>query len=1207
MRIWKLCAAGIYFILYFQVVVSEVCRSCTGPCILDKCACTNSTGSYEISCAICQLRKRITDNEGVILSNEWDGVSKKGYSNLSQCSVLIESPVGTTIRLYVNEFMTECCWDFLHFHDGLSPFDRTIGVYGGLLIDDDIQLLKQDREMVSSSNSIYLVFRPDEFVNHDGFSISYRVDGCPNDCSGQGQCTGGVCVCNAGWQGDLCNTATCKCENGGQCKVGGCECPDGFTGDNCEIDTLFNWWSYRAASTSSPGGRASFGGALVDHTYWVFGGYHLDGTKVKMAKYDLLTNTWSKGTDSGPIDRDGHTLTAYKNYLIMFGGQMNYQITDELWKYDITSSQWHQLNPQHPLGEMYPAYARTSSMGHCAVLVNSTIYYIGGIDSKGVAIINIQTYDVETNVWKVIGHRKMTRHFYDADSRFLKFEDGRIYHGRYAPSCVLNPITDKITVFGGLNTTRIMGENEQYWIQSELETIKESTFVEYDFYMKHWSNLYKADTNTIPLVYLAAVGMVGRNLVVLGGAHLSKGSTQCYNTAPYILNLETGEGRELKSFRKLKQVGPFRMGQGSFTYNNSVYFFGGYNGKLHHDFIVYHFGVCEDHTNTTRCLSAREDFTECGWNETTSNCFTIPISDCGAVKCDEECVPGDGFDRRCHACQTRPDCVWDQHYPDTCRPTALVNATGFDDLFKCRNVPNNKPSRIQCSEYKLCEHCKGQCVWDVKNRRCGVNVENERQEVDCSAIRPCSAATSCSKCLGNEHMIRSCMWCQLDKLYPDGRREGQCLDTSTYHARYPYGQCVKWTMTYSSPICPAASCSAHRNCTLCQAEPECGWCDDGSGTGTGSCHSGTFYSPLVTNICPEKSWFYESCPLCQCNGHSNCTDNVHCDQCQGDTRGKNCDSCVDGYYGDATNKGLCKPCHCSEHSEPFCNNLSGRCKCNTMGVGGTGCDTCIKGYEGDPKKDGGTCFRLLNAGGFTHSTTVTTSKVNFMTKLNASITEDVMIEIVVTFSSSNYTEFNLNTTMFYLGNSYNTYNREKTIQRSWANTFKKSRYDWDLRAAELRLYLEFKNYRPGDVRTLRIEVHQASNQIDLKQFFIIFSSCIVILLLIFLLAWTAKIRYSQYRTQRNLEIQLQERALRPFKTHKVLFKDPNSPAPGRIFEVRPLGIEPLAEEKYGLSSYLLTMPGPKDINLAIVSGSFVTSLPYGKVISNPNVYFTAEV
>ena len=64
----------------------------------------------------------------------------------------------------------------------------------------------------------------------------------------------------------------------------------------------------------SPGGRASFGGALVGDHYWVFGGYSLEGplSKIKMAKYNLLTKTWTKETESGPIDRDGHTLTAYK-------------------------------------------------------------------------------------------------------------------------------------------------------------------------------------------------------------------------------------------------------------------------------------------------------------------------------------------------------------------------------------------------------------------------------------------------------------------------------------------------------------------------------------------------------------------------------------------------------------------------------------------------------------------------------------------------------------------------------------------------------------------------------------------------------------------------------------------------------------------------------------------------------------------------------
>ena len=60
------------------------------------------------------------------------------------------------------------------------------------------------------------------------------------------------------------------------------------------------------------------------------------------------------------------------------------------------------------------------------------------------------------------------------------------------------------------------------------------------------SNLYKADRNTVPMVYLAAVGLVGRSLVMLGGSHLRKGGSHCYNAAPYIVNL--GETRSLCSW-----------------------------------------------------------------------------------------------------------------------------------------------------------------------------------------------------------------------------------------------------------------------------------------------------------------------------------------------------------------------------------------------------------------------------------------------------------------------------------------------------------------------------------------------------------------------------------------------------------------------------------------------------------------------------------
>lgn len=33
-------------------------------------------------------------------------------------------------------------------------------------------------------------------------------------------------------------------------------------------------------------------------------------------------------------------------------------------------------------------------------------------------------------------------------------------------------------------------------------------------------------------------------------------------------------------------------------------------------------------------------------------------------------------------------------------------------------------------------------------------------------------------------------------------------------------------------------CSFYRTCNDCQSDPECGWCDDGSGTGLGKCLPG---------------------------------------------------------------------------------------------------------------------------------------------------------------------------------------------------------------------------------------------------------------------------------------------------------------------------------------------------------------------------------
>ncbi|XP_023665576.2 tenascin-R-like isoform X2 [Paramormyrops kingsleyae] len=57
---------------------------------------------------------------------------------------------------------------------------------------------------------------------------------CPNDCSDQGRCVGGKCVCFPGFTGPDCSSPTCPSNcNRGKCVNGQCVCNPGFLGPDC--------------------------------------------------------------------------------------------------------------------------------------------------------------------------------------------------------------------------------------------------------------------------------------------------------------------------------------------------------------------------------------------------------------------------------------------------------------------------------------------------------------------------------------------------------------------------------------------------------------------------------------------------------------------------------------------------------------------------------------------------------------------------------------------------------------------------------------------------------------------------------------------------------------------------------------------------------------------------------------------------------------
>jgi len=109
----------------------------------------------------------------------------------------------------------------------------------------------------------------------------------------------------------------------------------------------------------------------------------------------------------------------------------------------------------------------------------------------------------------------------------------------------------------------------------------------------------------------------------------------------------------------------------------------------------------------------------------------------------------------------------------------------------------------------------------------------------------------------------------------------------------------------------------------------------------------------------DLGWKGENCSIdCGCNGHSTCNNGYGiCDACQNHTKGKYCDECATGAFGDPKQHAGCKPCECNGHgiSElDLCHNVTGKCFCKDQTYGDN-CEFCTSPLVGNAR-NGGVCF-----------------------------------------------------------------------------------------------------------------------------------------------------------------------------------------------------------------------------------------------------------
>ncbi|XP_068244853.1 attractin-like protein 1 [Palaemon carinicauda] len=923
------------------------------------------------------------------------------YSTDSHCGWLIDAgKANTSIHLHLDHFATECSWDHLYVYDGDSIYDPLIAVYSGMVAQDDYRVTHIP-EVVTSSGFALLYFYSDATNNLSGFSISYRIDGCPSTvaeevCSSKGVCTDGVCTCDAGWGGPACSVPRCpgECSGHGHCDIEqhSCQCYEGYKGVDCSQVREAGWWEVVSHDISSelehPGPssslleRSSHATVLINNEIWVIGGYSFT-VKPFLLRYNLTEDKWTSVETKSikePSARYGHTAVVYNESIYMYGGvKVDGTIANELWRLDVHALEWSEISSNHendnteekasPKSRQETSGCSSLSpcapihcVGHASVVVQKSkevmLVFFGHSDRYGY-LNTVQEYDFEQSTWTTLETR------------------GAVVHGVYGHTALWDPVTSLVYIHGGFQSIKTQGQ-----VVSDLMTFDPIKLV--------WNLKTPAP---VPRFLHSAVLVRGLMLVFGGNAHTdiaSSDGAKCFSADFVAYDISCNEWHTMQKIPNL-YLDIARYGHQSFVHDGAMYVVGGFNGKMLGSVLRYHLGECES-LSREDCLLTFPG-RKCVWNRILSRCENTSDHDVMSFNVCPPVPVKHNLTALCDAQSSCRSCLFNTYNCYWCDSTCTHNKCSEQTrAIVVSGESCEDDRRTTCRSLDTCPLCNAHQYCDWENNICDVTHNRTEVTLETTAVdgpepnlpgieqgehrsafssgtsnalhshRPCEPTcaqrTSCKNCTISKG---SCIWCF---------NQQRCIDSNSYLVNFPYGQCREWTIEQKQ--CPKieidmdsaySRCRDHQTCLDCQADVACGWCDDGSGTGIGVCMEGGQRGPIdpITSVtqpskCPRTRWFFTRCPLCNCNGHSRCENGSQCIlPCANNTAGLECQHCDEKFFGNPLNGGSCKPCDCNNHGDT-CDRESGQCSCNTKGVTGDHCDRCdtYNNYFDEPLL--GTCF-----------------------------------------------------------------------------------------------------------------------------------------------------------------------------------------------------------------------------------------------------------
>uniref|UniRef100_A0AAQ5XJI3 Attractin-like 1a n=1 Tax=Amphiprion ocellaris TaxID=80972 RepID=A0AAQ5XJI3_AMPOC len=971
-------------VVFTSLSTVESCdKNCfSGKCVNGSCVCDH--GWVGDQCQHCQGRFKLTDLSGSLT----DG--PVNYKYKTKCTWLIEGFPNAVLRLRFNHFATECSWDHMYIYDGDSIYAPLIAVFSGLVIPES-RGNETVPEVVTTSGYALLHFFSDAAYNLTGFSISYSINSCPNNCSGHGRCStansvaGRVyCECDEYWKGEACDIPYCRDNCGspdhGYCDLTGeklCVCNDSWQGPDCSLSVPSTeaFWVLPSIKPSAQSlGRASHRALVHSGLMWVVGGYSFNYSNYHMVlNYNLETSTWDVvPVNNGPLYRYGHSLALYQDDIYMFGGKLesgSANVTDELWVFNIPRRTWSPRKPAPP-----PPFALEGHTAHVVELADGepVMLVFFGYSPIYSYSNKVQEYNISkwSNLWQVVS------------------AGGAVVQGGYGHSSVLDEASGCVFVHGGYKALT----NNKYGLVDHM--------YRYHVHTKTWLILRESGSAR----YLHSVVLLSGTLLVFGGnthndTSLSNGA-KCFSADFLAYDIACDEWSVLPRPGLHRDVN--RFGHSAVVSNGSMYIFGGFSGLLLNDVLSYTPPSCPAFSSPALCAAAGPGL-RCHWVK--SSCVpwepkpldhTFPAPFCPAQpgidssRCkrreEQECFRL----ANCRSCSLNANCQWEaqqqecqalpgklcgegwQHVGEACLRINSSKESYDNAQHYCKNLGGNIASLLtdkqvnfvleELQKYQLQDKKLSPWVglrkinvsyWGWEDASPFTNTSLrwspgepsdsgfcaylERAQVAGLKANPCTATTDGLICEKPSQSARPCKTpCALRSSCANCTSQAmECMWCGSTQrcvdsSAYVISFPYGQCLEWQTQDCSAQNCSGLRTCSDCLERVECGWCGDPSNTGRGVCMEGSYRGPLK--------------PL---NPRAGPRDRE---------RLRDRDMVVDQNLC-SSDRGYnwafiqCPACQCNGHSR--CVNGSVCERCGNL-TAGTRCQNCMPGYYGDPT-NGGKC------------------------------------------------------------------------------------------------------------------------------------------------------------------------------------------------------------------------------------------------------------